>query len=252
MSEDRHHGRQVHALGDLRGRDRRPLQRPRDSRSAKQTCPGLDSADGARLRARRASTAWKEYLGEARRGRRSSSPIHDHLRHAPGAALGIDDGSAAEAAAGRGILRGGPRQHRHRAAARAAVSAWSTRPAATPAPWPSSRSAPSCAQTRNITRGHDALRARQLARRSLPRRSCTGDELSDMTVGVIGYGAIGTRVVKLLKAFGCRILVCDPMCSSRPRTAATRCVQVSPGTPAGARSGRRHAARARHDQRPRA
>ncbi|WP_315813919.1 NAD(P)-dependent oxidoreductase, partial [Bradyrhizobium sp. SZCCHNR1019] len=29
-------------------------------------------------------------------------------------------------------------------------------------------------------------------------------------VGIVGYGAIGTRVVKLLKAFGCRILVTDP------------------------------------------
>jgi D-3-phosphoglycerate dehydrogenase len=31
-----------------------------------------------------------------------------------------------------------------------------------------------------------------------------------MTVGIVGYGAIGSRVVKLLKAFGCRILVADP------------------------------------------
>jgi D-3-phosphoglycerate dehydrogenase / 2-oxoglutarate reductase len=37
-----------------------------------------------------------------------------------------------------------------------------------------------------------------------------GDELSEMTVGIIGYGHVGTRVVGLLKAFGCRILVCDP------------------------------------------
>ena len=31
-----------------------------------------------------------------------------------------------------------------------------------------------------------------------------------MTVGLIGYGEVGRRVVKLLKAFGCRILVSDP------------------------------------------
>ena len=31
-----------------------------------------------------------------------------------------------------------------------------------------------------------------------------------MTIGVIGYGHIGTKVVRLLKAFGGRILVADP------------------------------------------
>ncbi len=65
------------------------------------------------------------------------------------------------------------------------------------------------AETRNITRGHDSLR-RGDWRGDLYRADITGRELSEMTVGVIGYGQVGTRVVKLLKAFGCRILVTDP------------------------------------------
>lgn len=64
-------------------------------------------------------------------------------------------------------------------------------------------------QTRLITRGHDALRRGEW-RGDLYRADLTGDELSEMTVGIIGYGHVGTRVVRLLKAFGCRILVCDP------------------------------------------
>ena len=31
-----------------------------------------------------------------------------------------------------------------------------------------------------------------------------------MTVGVVGYGHVGTKVVRILKAFGCRTLVHDP------------------------------------------
>ncbi len=31
-----------------------------------------------------------------------------------------------------------------------------------------------------------------------------------MTVGLIGYGEIGSKVTKLLHPFGCQILVCDP------------------------------------------
>ena len=82
------------------------------------------------------------------------------------------------------------------------------------------------AQTRNITRGHDALRAGNW-RGELYRADVTGDELSDMTVGVIGYGAIGTRVVKLLKAFGCRILVCDPYVQLTPDDRNDAVLQVS-------------------------
>ena len=65
------------------------------------------------------------------------------------------------------------------------------------------------AETRLIRSGHEALRAGEW-RGDLYRADRTGRELGEMTVGVIGYGAIGSRVVRLLKAFGCRLLVADP------------------------------------------
>jgi D-3-phosphoglycerate dehydrogenase len=65
------------------------------------------------------------------------------------------------------------------------------------------------AETRLIRTGHEAMRAGEW-RGDLYRADRTGRELGEMTVGVIGYGAIGSRVVKLLKAFGCRLLVADP------------------------------------------
>lgn len=65
------------------------------------------------------------------------------------------------------------------------------------------------AETRLIRAGHEALR-RGVWRGDLYRADATGEELSAMTVGIIGYGHIGTRVVRLLKPFGCRILVADP------------------------------------------
>lgn len=82
------------------------------------------------------------------------------------------------------------------------------------------------AETRNITRGHDALR-RGDYRGDLYRADVTGDELSDMTVGVIGYGKVGTRVVKLLRAFGCRILVDDPYVQLSPDDLEAGVEQVS-------------------------
>jgi D-3-phosphoglycerate dehydrogenase len=65
------------------------------------------------------------------------------------------------------------------------------------------------AETRLIRAGHEALRQGEW-RGELYRADLTGTELSELTVGLIGYGLIGTRVVKLLKPFGCRILVADP------------------------------------------
>ena len=65
------------------------------------------------------------------------------------------------------------------------------------------------AETRLIRAGHESLRAGEW-RGDFYRADRTGRELSELTVGVVGYGQIGTRVVRLLKAFGCRILVADP------------------------------------------
>ena len=65
------------------------------------------------------------------------------------------------------------------------------------------------AETRMIRAGHDALKRGEW-RGDLYRADTTGRELSEMTVGIVGYGAIDSRVVKLLKAFGCKLLVADP------------------------------------------
>jgi D-3-phosphoglycerate dehydrogenase / 2-oxoglutarate reductase len=65
------------------------------------------------------------------------------------------------------------------------------------------------AETRLITRGHESLRRGEW-RGDLYRADITGPELSELTVGVVGYGQVGSRVVRLLKAFGCKILIADP------------------------------------------
>ena len=65
------------------------------------------------------------------------------------------------------------------------------------------------AETRKIRAGHEDLR-KGIWRGDLYRADVTGRELNEMTVGVIGYGNIGTKVVKLLRAFGTKVLVCDP------------------------------------------
>ncbi|HEV7253631.1 MAG TPA: 2-hydroxyacid dehydrogenase [Mesorhizobium sp.] len=65
------------------------------------------------------------------------------------------------------------------------------------------------AETRLIRLGHESMRAGEW-RGDLYRADRTGRELSEMTVGVVGYGNIGTKVVRLLRAFGCKVLVADP------------------------------------------
>lgn len=82
------------------------------------------------------------------------------------------------------------------------------------------------AETRLMTRGHDALRRGEW-RGDLYRSDLVGRELSQMTVGVIGYGHIGTKVVRLLKAFGGRILVADPYVELSPEDARDGVVQTT-------------------------
>ncbi|MCB1969204.1 MAG: 2-hydroxyacid dehydrogenase [Geminicoccaceae bacterium] len=64
-------------------------------------------------------------------------------------------------------------------------------------------------ETRLMRLGHETLRA-GVWRGDLYRADITGPELSELTVGLIGYGHIGSKVTRLLRPFGCRILVNDP------------------------------------------
>ena len=65
------------------------------------------------------------------------------------------------------------------------------------------------AETRKIRIGHEALRKGQWLGQ-LYRADMTGRELNELCVGVVGYGNIGKKVVRLLTAFGCQVLVHDP------------------------------------------
>jgi D-3-phosphoglycerate dehydrogenase len=84
-------------------------------------------------------------------------------------------------------------------------------------------------ETRLMRAGHEALR-QGVWRGDLYRADVTGPELSELTVGLIGYGQIGTRVVKLLKPFGCRIVVCDPYKELSPEDAADGVVMTDLAT----------------------
>lgn len=65
------------------------------------------------------------------------------------------------------------------------------------------------AQTRMITVGHEGMRQNDW-RGDLYREDTTGEELCRMTVGLLGYSAVGQRVARLLHPFGPKIIICDP------------------------------------------
>lgn len=65
------------------------------------------------------------------------------------------------------------------------------------------------AETRNLVRGHQSVAAGKFGR-EFYHFDNTGPELCELTVGIVGYGEVGSRVARLLIPFGCKLLVYDP------------------------------------------
>ncbi|WP_299362080.1 2-hydroxyacid dehydrogenase [uncultured Paracoccus sp.] len=65
------------------------------------------------------------------------------------------------------------------------------------------------AETRNLIRGHLSVASGDF-RRDFYHYDHAGPELRELTVGIVGYGDIGTRVARLLHPFGCPLLIYDP------------------------------------------
>ncbi|MEW5817249.1 MAG: 2-hydroxyacid dehydrogenase, partial [Spirochaetota bacterium] len=66
------------------------------------------------------------------------------------------------------------------------------------------------AQSRNITRAHMSLMTQRQWRGDLYIHEAIGNELGSSTVGIIGLGAIGSKVAYIVQAFGARVFVYDP------------------------------------------
>ncbi|QSX09231.1 2-hydroxyacid dehydrogenase [Alkalibacter rhizosphaerae] len=64
--------------------------------------------------------------------------------------------------------------------------------------------------TRNITFCHDSFFNNKQWRGDMYAYEYIGNELGESTVGLVGFGAIGMKVTKILNAFGSRVLVYDP------------------------------------------
>jgi D-3-phosphoglycerate dehydrogenase len=64
-------------------------------------------------------------------------------------------------------------------------------------------------ETRLVTKGHQSMVNGEW-RGDLYRFDITGRELSELTIGLVGYSHIGKRVRDLLLPFGCKIIYSDP------------------------------------------
>ncbi len=75
--------------------------------------------------------------------------------------------------------------------------------------------------TRLITLGHTSL-SQGIWRGDLYRADTTGEELSALTIGLVGYGEIGSKLPAVLLPFGCELLVCDPYVTVPPQERVTQ------------------------------
>jgi D-3-phosphoglycerate dehydrogenase / 2-oxoglutarate reductase len=66
------------------------------------------------------------------------------------------------------------------------------------------------AQSRSITRSHMSMMTEKRWRGDLYTYDAVGNQLGSSVVGLVGSGAIGGKVARLVQAFGARVLVYDP------------------------------------------
>lgn len=66
------------------------------------------------------------------------------------------------------------------------------------------------AATRNIVSCHQSFHNEKKWRGDMYAYSYIGNELSNSTVGLVGFGAIGSKVTKILNTFGSKVVVYDP------------------------------------------
>ena len=74
--------------------------------------------------------------------------------------------------------------------------------------------------TKGISRGHRDLAGAARWRADLYRYDAVGDDLAELTVGLLGLGYIGRLLAPLLGAFGARVLACDPYLEAEAFAAA--------------------------------